>query len=129
MLFPLVLVGVLVGIAAVLEVFGHVLGFDAVGFREVQGTLNGADVAFLALVGLVPPFVALVFEFADLFPELAVLGAEVAQGFLQIAGEDFVALDALMGELGLQGGHLGLVAVLLAVEGQAGAPEGVCGGL
>ena len=112
-----------------LEVFGHVLGFEAVGLREVEGALDGEKVMPFPLARLVPPCVALFFQVADLFPECAVLGAEIAQGFLQIAGEDFLSPDALMGELGLQEGRLGLVAVPLSVEGQAGALEGVCGGL
>ena len=64
-----------------------------------------------------------------LLTEFPVLLAEVAQGLLQVAGEDFLSPDALMGELGLQEGRLSLVAVPLAVEGQAGALEGVRGGL
>lgn len=78
--------GLLVQIATMLEVFGHVLGFDAVGFREVQGTLDGEQVMPFALAGLVPPLVALVLELADLFPEFAVLLPQVAEVFLQIAG-------------------------------------------
>ena len=81
------------------------------------------------LAGLVLPFVALVLKLADLLTEFAVLRAEVPQGLLQVAGEDFLSPDALMGELGLQKASLSLVVVSLAVEGQAGAPEGVCGRL
>ena len=121
--------GLLLGIAAVLEVFGHVPGLDVVNFCEVKGALDGEEEVPFPPTGLIPPFVPFLFQVADLCPKFAVLFAQVAQGFLQVAGEDFLALDALVGELGLQEGRLGLVAVPLAVEGQAGALEGVCGGL
>ena len=121
--------GLFVRVTAVLEVLSHFIQIEAVVLSEVQGALDGEDVALLALVGLVPPPIPLAFEVADLLLELAVPLAQVMESFLQVTGEGLAALDALVLDLARQDAQLGLVVAPLAIEGQAGALEGVCSGL